>query len=378
MRQFNKLSGTRGFITLWQTVVRFRDMIQEAAQQRAKILTFWQKHGDEAAKEAFGTSRATLFRWQKRLDAVSGQLEALNPASTAPHRKRQRFTPQPVEAFIINERRYEKVGKEKLARLLRDDKVADLSASTVGRILGDLKKQGKLPNPVRISLSAKTGRMIERKLPQRRVKLRSQGHVGGLVKADTIVRFTNGIKRYVVTALDRESKFGFAYGYTSHSSKAAADFMRTFRHVAPLDVTHVQTDNGSEFQHHFELLLENEDIVHFHAYPRCPKMQSEVERFNRTLSEAFIATHRELLAYNLPEFNRQLMEWLLWYNTRRPHWSLGLKSPLRYICDQLPTNESHMWWTSTITFLFFREPLHLSCYENRYRCPYYITVTQAV
>lgn len=109
----------------------------------------------------------------------------------------------------------------------------------------------------------------------------------------------------------------------------------------------MQTDNGSEFQHHFELLLESEDIVHFHAYPRCPKMQSEVERFNRTLSEAFIATHRDLLAYNLPEFNRQLIEWLLWYNTRRPHWSIGLKSPLRYICDQLPNNESHMWWTST-------------------------------
>jgi len=76
-------------------------------------------------------------------------------------------------------------------------------------------------------------------------------------------------------------------------------------------------------------------------------MQSEVERFNRTLSEAFIQSNRQLLAYNLEEFNKQLMDWLLWYNTRRPHWSLELKSPLRYICDQLPTKESHKWWTST-------------------------------
>jgi len=38
------------------------------------------------------------------------------------------------------------------------------------------------------------------------------------------------------------------------------------------------------------------------------------------------------------------MEWLLWYNSRRPHWTLGLVSPLRYICNRLP-EKSHMWWT---------------------------------
>ncbi len=65
-----------------------------------------------------------------------------------------------------------------------------------------------------------------------------------------------------------------------------------------------------------------------------PKMQSEVERFNRTLHEAFIARNRHLLAYDLDGFNAQLMDWLVWYNTRRPHWSLDLASPLRYICNQ--------------------------------------------
>lgn len=189
--------------------------------------------------------------------------------------------------------------------------------------------------------------MIERKRPKKRKKLRSKGHEGGLVKADTVVRFTNGIKRYVVTAIDRESKFGFAYAYKSHSSKAAANFMQTFKSVAPIQLSHVQTDNGSEFQRHFEVLLKREGITHFHSYPRCPKMQSEVERFNRTISEAFIQKNRHLLAYDLEEFNRQLMEWLLWYNTRRPHWSLELKPPLRYICDQLTEKQSQMCWTST-------------------------------
>jgi transposase InsO family protein len=347
VQQFNKFNHTKGFIKTWQWVVRFRYMITEEAKRRTKILAFWEQHGEAAAKNAFGVSRPTLYRWQKALRDKAGHLEALNKKSTAPQKRRKREIPPAVAAFIIEQRTWEKIGKEKLGKMIRDEGIADISDSTVGRILADLKKQGKLPDPIKVTLSAKTGRMIERKPPKKRPKLRSKGHKGGLVKADTVVRFTNGIKRYVVTAIDRESKFGFAYGYSSHSSKATTDFMNTFQQVAPISLTHVQTDNGSEFQHHFEMLLAKEGIIHFHSYPRCPKMQSEVERFNRTVSEAFIQKNRHLLAYNLDEFNKQLMDWLVWYNTRRPHWSLELKSPLKYICDQLSVRESQKCWTST-------------------------------
>lgn len=347
MHQFNKFRQTKGFIRTWEYVVRFRDMITEEAQRRIKVLAFWERYGDTAAQDAFSVSRTTLYRWQARLRQRGGAIQALNKQSTAPKRKRKRIILPAVEAFIIKERQWEKIGKEKLAKMLRDDGIAHLSESTVGRIITDLKRQDKLPDLVRVTLSARTGRMIERKPAKRRQKLRSKGHQGGLVKADTVVRFTNGIKRYVITAIDRESKFGFAYAYVNHSSKSAADFLAIFKQVAPLSLTHVQTDNGSEFQHHFELLLKKEGVTHFHSYPRCPKMQSEVERFNRTLSEAFIRKNRHVLAYNIEEFNRRLMDWLLWYNTRRPHWSLELKSPLRYICDKLSARQSQMYWTST-------------------------------
>ncbi|MFH1354500.1 MAG: integrase core domain-containing protein [bacterium] len=347
MQQFNKFRQTKGFIKAWEYAVRFRDMITKEAQRRVKVLAFWEQYGDAATTDAFGVSRATLYRWQAKLKAKGGAVQALNKQSTAPKHRRQRIVPPGVAAFIIAERKWEKIGKEKLGKMIRDESIADISDSTVGRILVDLKMSGQLLDPVKVTLSARTGRMIERKPPKKRKKLRSKGHQGGLVKADTVVRFTNGIKRYVVTALDRESKFGFAYAYPSHSSKNAADFMATFKQVAPLQLTHVQTDNGSEFQHHFELLLKKEGITHFHSYPRCPQMQSEVERFNRTVSDAFIKQRRHLLAYNLEGFNRQLMKWLLWYNTRRPHWSLELKSPLRYICDQLTRRQSQMCWTST-------------------------------
>jgi transposase InsO family protein len=347
MKIFNKFKGTKGFVSLWERVIRFRYMITDEAKRRAEILAFWEKHGREATEEAFKVTERTLYRWQRAIREGHGKLEALNKQSTAPKRRRKRIIPDKVKELILTERSHEKIGKEKLAILLKEDGVADLSPSTVGRMLGDMKKQGLLSDPVRYSLFGKTGNMIEKKPKQYKKKLRSTGHEGGLVKADTIVRFTNGIKRYVLTAIDKETKFTFAYAYTSHSSKPAADFMEKFKSVAPLSLTHVQTDNGSEFAEHFEAYLKDEGIVHFHAYPRTPKMQSEIERFNRTLSEAFIERNRYLLAYDIDAFNKELIDWLLWYNTRRPHWSLGLVSPLRYIVSTLPAPDCQMWWTNT-------------------------------
>jgi len=347
MRQFNVFSGTRGFVHVWERALRFRHMISEKALHRTRVLAFWEKHGLEATKEAFGVSRPTLFRWQKALRTSQGKLESLNAKSTAPNKRRKRAIPDAVRDAIIRERAFDPtLGKDKLAVLLKEDGIADLSASTVGRMLGDLKKQDVLPNPRPLSFHAKSGKHYEKTL-RRRKKLRSKGHTGSLVKADTVVRFVDGTKRYILTAIDVESKFAFAYAFTSHASQPAAAFMETFKAVAPLQLTHVQTDNGSEFAHHFEAALDARGIVHFHTYPRSPKMNAEIERFNRTLSEAFIQYHRMLLAHDLDEFNRQLMEWLLWYNTRRPHQTLGQISPLRYIVRTLPGKESQKCWTST-------------------------------
>ena len=347
MQQYNKTKGIKGIVTLYNEAVRFRYMITEQAKERCRILAFWEHHGLAVTKEAFQISRATLFRWQKALKEKQGKLEGLNKQSTAPKRKRKREIPEAVRDFILNERKFDSsLSKDKLAVLLKEDGIANLSASTVGRILNDLKQQGVLPEETRLSYYAKTDTFRE-KIQIKRKKLRSKGHEGGLVKADSIVRFTNGIKRYIITAIDQENKFAFAYAYKNHSSDGATDFMKKFQSVAPLSLTHVQTDNGSEFAKHFEIYLEKNGIVHFYTYPRCPKQNSEIERFNRTLSDAFIKRNRNLLAYDIDSFNSKLINWLLWYNTRRPHWSLGLISPLKYIVRTLSVEESQMCWTST-------------------------------
>jgi transposase InsO family protein len=110
--------------------------------------------------------------------------------------------------------------------------------------------------------------------------------------------------------------------------------------------TEIQTDNGSEFLGEFKQFLETQKIKQLWNYPRSPKMNAYLERFNRTAQEEFIYQHQHLIRDNLQEFNQKLMRWLIWYNTERPHFSLDLKSPLEFV---LFNNQfSKMRWVGTI------------------------------
>ncbi len=93
-------------------------------------------------------------------------------------------------------------------------------------------------------------------------------------------------------------------------------------------------------------------MVHLFSYPRSPKQNSYVERFNRTVREDLVEEYRELLEYDLGEFNNRLIDYLLFYDTERPHYSLKGKVPLRVVSDRIKEissdpEESNMYWTHT-------------------------------
>jgi transposase InsO family protein len=78
-------------------------------------------------------------------------------------------------------------------------------------------------------------------------------------------------------------------------------------------------------------------------------MNAKIERYNRTVQEEFADWRQETMADDISQFTQELMDWLIWYNTKRPHWSLNLKSPMQYLLNllQLPLTESRMLWTDT-------------------------------
>ena len=339
------MKGTKGFVIAWERLIRFRYMISEKAKGRTRILAFWEKYGEEATRDAYNVSRATLFRWQKALHMGNGKLEALNPERTAPIRRRVRTTEQWITERIITLRTtHPRIGKEKIYALLTHDGYIG-SVSTIGRILKDLKERGQVPVRTPLSFYARGGMHREKRRTVCK-KLRRPQSVR-VLELDTIVRFIDGTKRYILTAIDTETRTAFAGAYTNHGSQSASDFLKRCIQVLPNCPTHIQTDNGSEFAKYFHETAERLNLTHYHTYPRTPKMNAHVERFNRTISEEFIVYHKALLRDDVSIFNQQLIEWLLWYNSERPHHALGQKSPFRCMMETLTEGESQRWWTYT-------------------------------
>ena len=310
----------------------------EIAQQRLKIIRFYDKHGEEATKEAFGADRKVIHVWKKRLKANENELQALIPESTRPTRVRNMNTEPLIVEFIRTTRKnHPRLGKEKIKPLLdvfcRGKGIMSISESTIGKVIKRQKffyqKSGRIyHDPGSWAATRK------HTLPQRlRVKHPPKHTEFGHFQADTTFQFTEGIRRYLISAIDTKLKFTFSACYSQLTSKNSTDFMKKLQAVYPLEVKTIQTDNGPEFLGHFEKYLQSQHIRHYFTYPRCPRINGCIERFNRTLKEEFVAYNLDLLV-DIDLFRRKLAEYMVFYNTERPHKALNLKSPLQYLVSE--------------------------------------------
>lgn len=328
MRIIHVLKNTRGFAKAAASALKWRSMRNKAeVERRIKILTFWKEHGLKATGDAFGVSRTTLFRWQQVLDHSRGNVSSLDPLSTAPKQTRVRTIPLELEKILIDWRtKRPRIGGKKLKPLLKKQGFI-VSVAYIDRCISDLKKLGRLPKVVKLSFYAKGG--IHRERTKSKVKKQRRPQKQGL-EIDTIVRHIDGMKRYTLTAIDVKGRFAYAHTYTNHSSDSARDFLKRLIRLAPFSIDEIQTDNGSEFAHHFHDACLTLGIKHYHTYPRSPKMNAFIERFNRTISEEFMVYHRTLLRDDLIAWDTELTAWLSWYNEERPHEGLGLLAPMEY------------------------------------------------
>jgi transposase InsO family protein len=95
----------------------------------------------------------------------------------------------------------------------------------------------------------------------------------------------------------------------------------------------VQTYNGSGFLGDFDEDLKSRKIPHYFSYPHCPKINGCIERFKRILKKEFIYNNLDVIN-DIEMFRRRLAEYLIFYNTERPHKTLGLKSPVDYLISE--------------------------------------------
>ena len=317
----------------------------DVAQERMRITRFYEQYGEKATKEAFGADRKVINRWRQRLNRHKGALEALVPDSTRPRRTRTMRAPVLVVQCIRQLREeHPGLGKEKIKPLLdeycQQHGLKSLSESTIGKVI----KRHKL-------FYQKSGRIyhdpsIKRQLRQKRLRVkRSPRHEDfGHILSDTVARVTDGVKDYFYNAIDATLKFALTLTYQRLSSKNMKDFSERFRALYPLQIKDWQTDNGSENLGEIDKALRESTIPHLFIYPRCPTINSIIERYNRTIQEEFIDSHLDVI-HDKPLFHRHLANYLLFYLTKRIHKSLDKMTPVDYLIKK--GGMSHLYGTYT-------------------------------
>ena len=134
---FSNLSGyNRVMRNTYKNILNFFN--NNEAQFRLEAIKFFEEFGLKPTQKAFGVSKATLYRWRKRLNQSGGKLTSLIPLSKAPKRKRQMMVnPKIVDYIAFLREKHPCLGKRKIKPLLdkycRKNSLNPISVSTIGK-----------------------------------------------------------------------------------------------------------------------------------------------------------------------------------------------------------------------------------------------------
>lgn len=279
-----------------------------------------------------GVSTRSYDRWRAKLRRYG--LRALADRSSRPHNTRRPTLRRLVMPEVERLRKQHPLGKEKLALLLARDGV-NVSASTVGRVLAELKERGVI-TPVGYARrrSGKQRRSIKRYHARRRRHGERAQAPGELVQLDTLHEYSDQYRRIHFTAVDPITRFAHARLYSTASSRNAKAFLEECLRLWPHPITSLQVDNGSEFKGDHERACQQLGIELITIPPATPKANAKVERLQRTFREEHYA--HEPPALTLSEANSHLRSYLDFYNQRRPHKSLAYQTPMTYTHSRTP------------------------------------------
>ena len=180
-------------------------------------------------------------------------------------------------------------------------------------------------------MNGKIGRITKikrKKKKKNRYRRKEIKEAGEIVQIDSIHLRYWKIKLYVITGIDRVSR----YVYAVLNNVITTEFMSEMKEKVPFDIKAIQTDNGLECKKHFDKYVQDNKIIHYFNYPQNPK-SNYIERFNRTIQEQSFNHIEDNKDIN--EINKQLRQYLHWYNFTKVHKVLNYITPIEFINKNL-------------------------------------------
>jgi transposase len=255
----------------------------------------------------FGYSKSAVSKWCKQVPL--GGVWEIPTKSSRPHSHLRQKDITVVNR--VRELRIDLKGRcaEVIAKHLKEEGLS-IHRVTVQRILDRLGLTKKKSKWKKIHLSGARPKAVK---------------PGDLVQLDTIHLMASKTERiYVYTLIDVSSRWCFALATNKISAGKTVEFLSFAQRKANFKFNCVQTDHGPEFTQYFTNMIQ---IRHRHSRVRKPNDNTHIERFNRTIQD-------ELLRYlpvGVKEINKALPKYLDYYNTKRYHLGINLKTPSEMI-----------------------------------------------
>lgn len=270
-----------------------------------------------AAAAAAGISVRTVAKWMRRARLGDAQLE---DASSRPHRQ-PRTLDQVRSTAIVALRQQRATAWEISARL-------GVPRSTVTRVLhrAGLNRVHRLEPPPVIQRYEwpHAGDLVHLDIkPLSRIR-----GIGHRIHGDLSVKHRGVGYEYVHVAIDDATRVAFVEVRRSQRRRACAAFLRNalvwFRRRG-ITVRRVLTDNGAGYKsRRFAGVCRTWQLRHRFTRPYTPRTNGKAERFIQTLLREW--AYRRAFP-NSAHRTAALVPYLRFYNHRRPHASLGRRSP---------------------------------------------------
>lgn len=308
-------------------------------KHKAGLLNLAEELGNVSkACKVMGVSRDTFYRYQELVE--EGGVDALiNKSRRTPNPKNRvdEATEKAVVEYAVEEPAH---GQVRTSNELRKVGVF-VSPSGVRSIwlrhdLENFKKrlkalEAKVANEGIILTDAQVAALEKKKQDDEACGEIETVHPGYLGSQDTFyVGNLKGVGRiYQQTFIDTYSKFAFCKLYTSKTPITSADILNDkvlpFFEDKELPMLRILTDRGTEYcgrveQHDYQLYLAINDIDHTKTKAMSPQTNGICERFHKTiLNEFYQITFRKKLYSNMEELQKDLDEWMEYYNNERTH-----------------------------------------------------------
>lgn len=302
----------------------------DPAKFKLHCLEHYYQYGWKSACSAFKIGKSTLYDWKKIYEDSDKTLVSLIPQKTRPKHFRSMQIDHRLVEFIKSFReQYGNIDRRKI-KIFLDQYALELGINPISdRSIGKVIKRKQLyfNQPIRIKRRTKFSRGRTNKSPK--------VYQPGYVEIDSVVVYINYQRHNFICCIDVFTKFAHVKKVNTLSSLQAKLALKEFQVKYGFKVHTVQTDNGSEFLAVFHQYLDQSQIKHVFIYPRSPRINGVVERFNRTIQEEFINRNDEIY-FDLESFQVKLTTYLNWYNTKRPHMTLNYLSPYQFMQTYIP------------------------------------------